>query len=66
MPRDRSNWDQITLKVSPATYQRVTEVRGQMKEINGRAVTYSETLDSLVRLWHERAAELARIAQGET
>ena len=58
-------FEQQTMKVSPATYQRVTEVRSQMTELNGRRVTYSETLDELVRLWHERAAELLRIAQGD-
>ena len=52
-------FDQSTLKVGLTTYRRVTEVKQAIEEYERRTVTYSETLDILVRHW-EQTNELIR------
>lgn len=49
-------FDQVTMKVSPATYQRVTAVKLGLEETEGRQVTYSETLNRLTELWDRAVA----------
>lgn len=44
-------WDQATMKVSPATYARVTTIKQAMEGKKQRQVTYSEVLDQLAETW---------------
>ena len=64
-PVDRPAFDQLPIKVGHTTYQRVTEVKKQIEEYEKRAVTYSETLDILVRHW-EQTGQLIADARGTT
>lgn len=52
-------FEQVTLKVSPATYQRVTSVKLGLAQAEGRQVTYSEALDRMVELWERAMAAVA-------
>lgn len=52
-------FDQSTMKVGYTTYRRVTEVKQQIEEYEKRAVTYSETLDILVRHWEQTGQLIA-------
>lgn len=49
------------MKVSETTYLRITEVKHSLEAYEKREVTYSETLDMLVRHW-ESTGELIRDA----
>jgi hypothetical protein len=44
-------WDQAVMRVSPVTYQRVTDIKTAMQDAKRRQVTYSEVLDQLVETW---------------
>jgi hypothetical protein len=44
-------FEQRTMKISPATYDRVTTVKLAMEREKKRSVSYSETVDYLADHW---------------
>lgn len=47
---------QLVIKVSTTTHQQVTEVKKSLEKELQRQVTYSETLDNLLRRWNQAEA----------
>jgi hypothetical protein len=53
---------QVSMKVSPPTYNAVTAIKKRIEEDYERTVSYSEVIDNLVRVWNElRPAEAAEL-----